>query len=89
MNLFPLQQYDLGDRLCGTRSDLILIDSSASTIQAYLVLRFPILRKVSPRQCAGVLQGIAAGIGISNFLRAFFHRVFKLFIIWFNEEDTT
>ena len=30
------------------------------------------LREVSSRQFTGVLQGIAAGIGISNFLRAFF-----------------
>ena len=58
--------------LCGTPSNRILIDSSASTIQAYLVLCFPILWQVSPRQIAGVVQGIAAGIGISNFLRAFF-----------------
>ena len=43
----------------------------ASTIQAYLVLRFPTLRQVSPRQFTGVLQSIAAGIGTSNFLRAF------------------
>ena len=37
-----------------------------------LVLCFPILRQVSPRQFSGALQGIAAGIGISNFLLAFF-----------------
>ena len=35
------------------------------------VLLFPILRQVSPRQFTGVLQGIAADIGISNSLRAF------------------
>ena len=57
--------------LCGTRSNRILAYSSASTIQAYLVLLFPILRQVSRRQLIGVLQGIAAGIGISNLLRAF------------------
>ena len=54
-----------------TQSNRILIDSSASTIQASLVLRFAILRQFSPRQFDSVLQGIAAGIGISNFLRAF------------------
>ena len=58
--------------LCGTPSNRILIDSSISAIQAYLVLFFPILWQISPRQFTGVLQGIAAGIGISNFLRAFF-----------------
>ena len=58
--------------LCGTPSNRILIVSSASTIQAYLVLLFPILRQVSPRQFTGVLQGIAAGIGTSTFLRAGF-----------------
>ena len=75
--------------LYGTPSKRILIDSSASTIQAYLVLCFPILRQVSFRQFTGVLQGIAAGIWISNILQAFFTGMFKLFIIWFNEEDTT
>ena len=58
--------------LCGKQSNRILIDSSASTIQASLVLRFAILRQFSPQQFAGVLQGIASGIGISNFLPAFF-----------------
>ena len=50
---------------------IVLMDPSALTIQAYLVLCFPILRQVSPRQLVGVLQGISAGIGISNFPRAF------------------
>ena len=68
MNLFLLQRYDR----CGTPSNRILKDSSASTIQAHLILCFPILLQVSMRQCTGVLQGIAAGIGTSNFLRAFF-----------------
>ena len=58
--------------LWGIPSNRILIDSSASTIQAYLVLCFPIRLQVSPRQFTGVLQGIAAGIGTSNFQRAFF-----------------
>ena len=35
----------------------------------------------------GVLQGIAAGIGISNFPRKF--SWFEFFIFWFNEEDTS
>ena len=37
------------------------------------------LRQVSPRQFDGVLQSIAVGIEISNFLLAFFHGVFKNF----------
>ena len=57
--------------LCGIPSNRILTDSSASKIQAHLVLLFPILLQVSPQQLTGVLQGIAAGIGISDFLRAF------------------
>ena len=40
--------------------------------QASFVLLFPTPRKVSPLLNIGVSQGIAAGIGISNFLRAFF-----------------
>ena len=53
-------------------SSLGLVLSSASTTQAYFVLRFPILRWVSPLLFLGILQGIAAGIGTSNFLRAAF-----------------
>ena len=74
--------------LCGTPSNLILIDSSASTIRAYLVLCFQILRQVSPRQFAGVLHGIAAFIGISDFLRAFF-MVCLVLMLMFNEENNT
>ena len=49
-----------------------LIDSSATTIQAYLVLCSPIVRQVSLLlRHNEVLQGIVVGIGISNFLRAF------------------
>ena len=33
----------------------------------------PIVLQVSLQQFAGVVQGVAAGIGIYNFLRAFFH----------------
>ena len=51
---------------------LVLCFSSASTIQAYFVLCFPILRWVSPLLFVGILQGIAVGIGTSNFLRAAF-----------------
>ena len=58
--------------LCPAPSSLGLVLSSASTTQAYFVLRFPILRWVVPRQFIGILQGIAAGIGTSNFLRAAF-----------------
>ena len=44
--------------------------SSASTAQAYFVLRFPIPRWASPLLFICIFQGIAAGIGTSNFLRA-------------------
>ena len=56
--------------MCPAPSSLGLVLSSASTTQAYFVLRFPILRWVSPLLFIGILQGIAAGIGTSNFLRA-------------------
>ena len=45
--------------------------------------------QVSPRPFIAVLQGIAAGIGIPNFLRAVFHGTFEFFNIRFNEKDTT
>ena len=56
--------------LCPAPSSLGLVLSSASTTQAYFVLFFPILRWASPLLFIGILQGIAAGIGTSNFLRA-------------------
>ena len=49
-----------------------LVDSSASTTEAYFVLRFFSTLQVSLYFSRRVLQGIAAGIGTSNFLRAFF-----------------
>ena len=58
--------------LCPAPSSLGLVLSSASTTQAYFVLRFPILRWASPLLFIGILQGIAAGIGTSNFLQAAF-----------------
>ena len=58
--------------LCPAPSSLGLVLSSASTTQAYFVSRFPILRQVSPLHFIGILQGVAAGIGTSNFLRAAF-----------------
>ena len=62
-----------------------LADSSASTMQAYFVLYFPMLRQVSLLLWhIGILQGIAAGIGTSNFPRAF-----EFFIIRINEINTT
>ena len=50
----------------------ILIDSSALTIHACFVLCCPTVQQVSLCLWSWSLQSIAAGIGISNFLRAFF-----------------
>ena len=58
--------------VCPAPSSFGLVLSSASATQAYFVLRFPILRWVSPLLFIGILQSIAAGIGTSNFLRAAF-----------------
>ena len=55
MNLFLLQRCDLRDYLCSTPSNRSLIVSSASTIQAYLVLL--------SQYCGNFLRG-----NISNFL---------------------
>ena len=57
---------------CPALFGLGLVLSSASTTQAYFVLRFPILRWVSTLLFIGILQGIAAGIGTFNFPRATF-----------------
>ena len=48
-----------------------LVDSSDSTMHAYYVLRASGVRQVSLYVPLMILQGIAAGIGTSNFLRAF------------------
>ena len=40
--------------LCGTPSNRILMGSTASTTQKYMVLCFPILRQVFPQQFVGV-----------------------------------
>ena len=58
--------------LCPAPCSLGLVLSSASTKQAYFVLRFPMLRWFSLLLSIGILQGIAAGIGPSNFLPAAF-----------------
>ena len=49
-----------------------LLLPSASTTQAHFVLRFQKLRWVSPLLFIGISQGVAAGIGTSNFARAAF-----------------
>ena len=59
--------------LWGFPNTRTLTDSPASTIKAYFVLCSPIVRQVSLLlRHTEALQGIAAGIGMSNFLRAFF-----------------
>ena len=60
--------------------------SPASTTQAYFVLRFPILRWVSPLFFIGILQGIAAGVGTSNFLPAALIVSLNSSSFWLNEE---
>ena len=54
------------------RSTRFLMDSSVSTMQAYFVLCSSTVRQVFLYLSRWCLQGIAAGIGIFNFLRAFF-----------------
>ena len=53
-------------------SKRFLVDSSASTMHAFFVLWVPEVLQVSLYFPPLVMQGIAAGIGSSNFLRAFF-----------------
>ena len=51
---------------------------------------FPQYRSRFPRgHLLEVLRGIAAGIGISNFLLLFFHKTLEFFNIRSNEEDTS
>ena len=56
--------------MCPAHSNLGLVLSSASTTQANRVLRFSILRWVPQLLFIGILQGIVAGIGTSNFLNS-------------------
>ena len=48
-------------------------------------LAFLNIAVVSPPVFIGILQGIAAGIGTSNFLRSAFHCELEFFIVWFNK----
>ena len=57
--------------LCRVPSKGFLVDSSASTMHAYFVLRASEVWQVSLYCPPLILQGIAAGIGNSNFVRAF------------------
>ena len=66
-----------------------LVDSSAWTMQAYLVLHLFSTPQVSLYFSRRVLQGIAAGIGTSNFLRRLFHNILEFLIIRINEVNTT
>ena len=71
--------------LYGTPSSRILIDSSASTIQAYLVLCFRILRR-------GRLLGFTKFCCCDRNFQlstSSLHCTFEFFILRFNEEDTT
>ena len=82
-------------------SDVIFVIPVRHTFQSYphrfvgiditsiFGLAFPNIAAGFSAAICCVSQSIAAGIGNSNFLRAFFHGVFKFFIIRFNEEDTT
>ena len=74
--------------LCRAPSKRFLVDSSASTMHAYFVMRSSGVRQVSLYFLPLILQGIAAGIGTSNFLRAIFHSFNELRIFWINEVNT-
>ena len=69
-------------------SNRLLVDSSASTMHANFVLQFPVELQVTLCWLLLILHGIAAVIGISNFLLAFF-RVFKFFIFWINNVNSS
>ena len=87
--LFPLPAIWSSWALWRGPSIRFLADSSASTMHACFVSRLSKTLQVSLYSSRLVLQGIAAGIGSSNFLRAFFHNVLEFFIRWINEVNTT
>ena len=62
MKFIPLAMMWSWWGLCPAPSSLGLVLSSASTVQAYFVLRFPILRWVSPLLFIGILQSIASDL---------------------------
>ena len=85
--------------LCRVPPKSFLVDSSASTMHAYFDLRVSDSPQVCPanaRRATGllysrplVLQGIAAGIGTSNFLRAFSKSFLGFLTCWVNEVNTS
>ena len=64
------------------------VDSSASTMHANFVLVASGVQQVSLCSLLLILQNIAAGIGTSNFLRAFFSGFFEVRIFWINDVNT-
>ena len=71
-NASLLQWWDLDDVCVQLLLALVSCFRRHQQHRRIFVLRFPILRWVSPLLFIGILQGIAAGIGTSNFLRAAF-----------------
>ena len=73
--------------LWGIPSNRILIDSSASTIQTYLVLCFPNTAAGFPAAIYWCFTRHCCWHRNFQLSTSVFHGMFKLFIIWFNEED--
>ena len=71
IELFPLTAIWSSWRLWRVPSIRFLVDSSASTMHAHFVLQWSKTPQVSLYSSRLVVQGIAAGIGTSNFLRTF------------------
>ena len=71
MNWFLFSQCDLHDLFVEFFPNAFLVDSSASTMEAYFVLPASRVLQVSFYFLLLILQGMAAGIGTSNFFSAF------------------
>ena len=88
VNLFLLQQCDLGDA-CAVRLPIEFSEfRQLRTLLVYLVLCFPLLRQVSLRLFIGVFQGFCCWHRNFQLSMSNFHGTFEFFV-GFNDEDTT
>ena len=72
--------------LCPAPSGLGLVYSSAPTTQASFVLRFPILRWVSPLLFIGIFAKHCCWHRNCQLSPSGFHCEFEFFVVWLNEE---
>ena len=78
-------EHDLGEVCVQLPLALVSCFRRHQQYKRIFVLSFSVLRWILPLLFIGILQGIAASIGTSNFLRAAFIASLNSFIVWFSK----